>query len=150
MAMRYGPIPTIATVWKEQMQKIGVTVDIEVVPVDIYYGEGEQSRLNVDWGITDWTTKARPVTYFNQSRTGAAWNESHWSDKEFDDITAQINKEMDAGKRSELYKQAQQILIDRGPVIVFYVEKPLMGMSSALQGFEPSVPEVATSYRSVN
>ena len=50
MAMRYGPIPTIATVWKEQMQKIGVTVDIEVVPVDIYYGEGEQSWLECRLG----------------------------------------------------------------------------------------------------
>jgi len=149
-AMRYGPIPTIATVWKEQMQKIGVTVNIEVVPADIYYGEGEQSWLNVDWGITDWTTKARPVTYFTQSLiTGAAWNESHWSDKEFDQLTAEINREMDSAKRSEMYKQAQSILIERGPVIVFYIEKPLMGMSSALQGFEPAVPEVATSYRSV-
>ena len=44
----------------------------------------------------------------------------------------------------------QEILIERGPVIVFYIEKPLIGMSSALQGFEPSVPETATSYRSVN
>ena len=41
---------------------------------------------------------------------------------------------MDRAKRAALYRQAQQILIDRGPVIVTYFEKAVAGLSASLQG----------------
>ncbi len=58
-------IPAIATVWKEQMKAIGVTVDIQTVPPDVYYGEGDSSWLVVDFGITEWGARATPNAYFN-------------------------------------------------------------------------------------
>ncbi|MGA2614089.1 MAG: ABC transporter substrate-binding protein [Spirochaetia bacterium] len=125
----------IATVWKEQMAQIGVQVDIQIVPSDVYYGNGEQSWLVADFGITDWGTRATPVTYFKLAYTSdAQWNESHWSDAQFDEITRRVDKEMDKAKRVALYKQAQQILIDRGPAIVPYFEKAVAGLSADLQG----------------
>ena len=48
----------IATVWKEQVAKIGVEVEIKVIPSDVYYGEGEDSWLKCDFGITDWGSRA--------------------------------------------------------------------------------------------
>jgi peptide/nickel transport system substrate-binding protein len=125
----------IATVWKEQMAKIGVEVDIQIVPSDVYYGEGEQSWLVADFGITDWGSRATPVTYFKLAYTsGSQWNESHWSDAEFDEITRNVDKEMNAAKRAALYKQAEKILIDRGPIIVTYFEKAVAGLSANLEG----------------
>jgi peptide/nickel transport system substrate-binding protein len=128
-------VPSIATVWKDQMAKIGVTVDIQTIPTDVYYGTGDQSWLKVDFGITDWGTRATPVNYFNIAYTSdAQYNESHWSDAEFDTLTAQINSELDATKRATLYEKAQQILIDRGPVIVPYVVEAAAGLSANLDG----------------
>jgi len=125
----------IATVWKEQLAKIGVQVDIQIVPSDVYYGNGDQSWLVADFGITDWGSRATPVTYFKLAYTSdAQWNESHWSDAQFDEITSKVDKEMDKARRVALYKQAQQILIDRGPVIVAYFEKAVAGLSANLQG----------------
>jgi peptide/nickel transport system substrate-binding protein len=125
----------IATVWKEQMAKIGVQVDIQVVPSDQYYGTGDQSWLVADFGITDWGARATPVTYFKFAyRSDAQWNESHWSDSQFDEITTKVDKEMDKTKRVALYKQAQEILIDRGPVIVPFFVKAVAGLSTDLQG----------------
>jgi peptide/nickel transport system substrate-binding protein len=125
----------IATVWKEQMAKIGVQVNIQIVPSDVYYGEGDQSWLVADFGITDWGTRATPVTYFKIAyASDAQWNESHWSDAQFDEITRRIDREMDKARRVDLYKQAQQILIDRGPAIVPYFEKAVAGLSANLQG----------------
>ncbi|OFW59274.1 MAG: hypothetical protein A2133_04960 [Actinobacteria bacterium RBG_16_64_13] len=130
-------VPAIATVWKEQMKAIGVTVDIQTVPPDVYYGEGDASWLKADFGITEWGARATPNTYFNAAYiTGAAYNESHWSDPEFDALTAQINSELDQAKRGELYKNAQHILIDRGPVIVPFFETAAAGMSAAVKGIE--------------
>jgi peptide/nickel transport system substrate-binding protein len=130
-------VPAIATVWKEQMKAIGVTVNIQTEPADVYYGEGDASWLKVDFGITEWGARATPNAYFNGAYvTGAAYNESHWSDSEFDTVAAQINSELDRTKRIELYKQAQQILIDRGPVIVPFFETAAAGTSANLAGVQ--------------
>jgi peptide/nickel transport system substrate-binding protein len=128
-------VPDIATVWAEQMAEIGVNVSIETVPPDVYYGEGDQSWLEVPFGITEWGTRATPVTYFKLAyQTGGDYNESHWSDPEFDELTQQIDSEMDREARVDLYQQAQQILIERGPVVVPYFESGVAGASANLQG----------------
>ncbi|ACN17473.1 ABC-type dipeptide transport system; periplasmatic component [Desulforapulum autotrophicum HRM2] len=127
----------IATVWKEQMSKIGVTVNIQVIPTDVYYGEGENSWLKCDFGITDWGSRATPVTYFNLAYVSdGPWSSSHWKDAEFDDLVHQVGIEMKLDKRTELYHKLQRILIDRGPVIVPYFEKAVVGVSKNLNGVE--------------
>jgi peptide/nickel transport system substrate-binding protein len=124
----------IATVWKEQLAKIGITVDIKVVPSDVYFGDGAQSWLKCDFGITDWGARATPVTYFNLAYASKGpWNESHWSDAEFDRLTSQVDREMDFNKRVKLYHQLQQIMIERGPIVVAYFEKSVAGVSSKVQ-----------------
>jgi peptide/nickel transport system substrate-binding protein len=125
----------IATVWKEQMAKIGVTVNIQVIPTDVYYSDGENSWLKCEFGITDWGSRATPVTYFKLAYVGnGPWSSSHWQDAEFDALVNQVSTEMDGKKRAELYKKLQRILIDRGPVIVPYFEKAVAGVSKKLNG----------------
>jgi len=127
----------IATVWKEQMAKIGVTVNIQVVPSDLYYGEGENSWLKCDFGITDWGSRATPVTYFKLAYiSDGPWNGSHWADPEFDALTRQVDSEMDPAKRAQLYHQLQTILIERGPVIAAYFEMAVAGVNAQLEGVE--------------
>jgi peptide/nickel transport system substrate-binding protein len=128
-------VPAIATVWQQQMKAIGVTVNIQTVPPDVYYAEGDASWLTVDFGITEWGARATPNAYFNAAYvTGAAYNESHWSDPEFDKVVAQINSELDRAKRIAFYKQAQQMLIERGPVIVPFFETAAAGTSAKVSG----------------
>lgn len=130
-------IPAIATVWQQQMKTIGVTVDIQTIPPDVYYGDGDTSWLKVDFGITEWGARATPNAYFNVAYvTGAAYNESHWSDPDFDALVAQVNSEIDRAKRIQLYKEAQTIMIDRGPVIVPFFETAAAGADARLGGVE--------------
>ena len=125
----------IATVWKEQLARIGVDVDIQIIPSDIYWGDSDQSWLKCDFGITDWGARATPVTYFKLAyMSDGPWNESHWSDPEFDRIAKQVDSEMDRSRRIELYKKAQEIMIDRGPVVVAYFEKAVAGLSADIEG----------------
>jgi peptide/nickel transport system substrate-binding protein len=141
-------VPAIATVWQQQMRAIGVTVNIQTEPPDIYYGEGDGSWLTVDFGITEWGARATPVQYFNAAYvTDAPYNESHWSDPEFDQIVAQINSELDRTKRVDLYHQAQQILIERGPVIVPFFETAAAGTSANLEGVKLAPDWSRTMFR---
>ncbi|GAB4248448.1 MAG: ABC transporter substrate-binding protein [Thermoleophilia bacterium] len=144
-------VPAIATVWKDQMAKIGVNVDIQTVPTDVYYGEGDASWLTVDFGITDWGTRATPVTYFKLAYTaGGDYNESHWTDPEFEEITKQIDSEMDRQKRVDLYQRAQEILIERGPVIVPYMEMPVAGTAANVEGINLATDWARTLFRTAN
>lgn len=144
-------IPSIATVWKEQMKAIGVTVDIQTVPPDVYYGEGDSSWLVVDFGITEWGARATPNAYFNAAYVSdAPWNESHWSDPEFDALVARINSELDGATRADLYKQAQQILMERGPVIVPFFQTAAAGLSAAVDGVELAPDWSRTLFRTAH
>jgi peptide/nickel transport system substrate-binding protein len=126
---------SIAAAWKQQLARIGVEVAIRMIPSEAYYGGGDESWLEVDFGITDWGTRATPVSYFKLAyTTGAPWNESHWSDPAFDALVARIDREMREGRRVGLYHQAQEILIERGPLIVPYFVKAVAGIRSDLQG----------------
>jgi peptide/nickel transport system substrate-binding protein len=146
-AFQMGDAPAFAVAWQEQMAKIGVTVKIESVPTDVYYADdGDACWLTCDYGITNWSNRATPVTYFNLSLVkGALWNEAHWVDPEFDDLTAKINSELDRDKRVELYHQAQEILWERGPSVVLVHENPVAGQTAKLSGvtLSPDVNQTA-------
>lgn len=126
----------LATAWKEQMSKIGVTVNIQAVPGTVYYADsGDAAWLSTDFGVTDWAHRPVPVIYFDMSYVSdAPWPESHWSDAEFDETVAAIHAELDATKRAELYHKAQQILWERGPVVMFCHEDSVAGAVGTLTG----------------
>lgn len=134
-----SPVPAIATIWQEQMAEIGVEVDIQMVPSDVYYGS-ENMWLEVDFAITDWGSRSYPQPYLDQAYvTGAPWNESHWSDSELDELAAAAAKEMDHETRVQLYHDIQRIFMERGPVIIPFFIDNMWGARSNVKGLRPTV-----------
>ena len=139
---------SIAAVWMEQLARIGVEVHPRVIASEQYYGGGGEDWLKVDFGITDWGARATPVSYFKLAyATGAPWNETHWSDPAFDQLIARIDREMNEGRRVGLYHRAQEILIERGPLIVPYFVKAAAGIRSELQGISLASDWPRTRFR---
>jgi len=136
VAQTVDPVPAVATAWQAQMKEIGVNVEIQQVPTDVYYADkGEDNWYQADFSWVDWGTRAVPVTYFDLSLTSdAPWNYGRWANSEFDSIAAQIPLELDPVKRADLYKQAQQILQDQVPQINFLVNTAVAGQSANLDG----------------
>ena len=133
-----SPVPAIATIWQDQMAEIGVDVDIQMVPSDVYYG-ADDMWLEVDFGITDWGSRPYPQPYLDLAYVcDAQWNESHWCDPELDELAAAAAKEMDHDERVRLYHEIQEIFMERGPIIVFFVNN-LWGASDRLQGLETTM-----------
>ena len=48
----------------------------------------------------------------------AAWNETRWNNKEFDNLVSMARATTDTGKRSQLYADAQKLLRKDLPVLV--------------------------------
>jgi peptide/nickel transport system substrate-binding protein len=133
-----SPVPAIATILKEQLAEVGVTVDIQLVPSDVYYGS-DNLWLTTNFSITDWGGRATPQTYLDLAYVcKASWPESHWCDPELDKLSAAAAKETDRTKRVELYKEIQKIFMERGPVIVPFFSNNLWGVTKRLKGFMPT------------
>lgn len=145
-----SPVPAIATIWKEQMAEAGVTVDIQLVPSEVYYG-ADNMWLEADFAITDWGARGYPQPYLDLAYVSTAqWNESHWSDPELDELAALSAKEMDPAKRVELYHEIQKIFIDRGPVIIPFFNNNLWAARANVKGIKPtSYQGTALDLRSV-
>ena len=137
VAMSLDDVTKVATVWAQQMARIGVKVNIRQLPPDVYYADGDESWLVCDFGITDWGTRGTPVVYFKMAYTSdAGWNSSHWKDPELDTLVRQVDTEMDRAKRVELYHEIQKIFIDRGPAVITYMQAAGAGLNKRLHGVE--------------
>ena len=136
VAQTADPVPAVATAWQAQMKEIGVNVEIQQVPPDVYYAEeGTDNWYEADFSWVDWGTRAAPITYFDLALTSdAPWNYSRWKNPEFDAVAEQIPLELDPAKRADLYKQAQQIVQDQVPMINFLVNTAVAGQSANVDG----------------
>jgi peptide/nickel transport system substrate-binding protein len=127
---------SIATVWAEQLAEAGITVNIQVVPIGVYYGDG--LWLESPFAITDWGPRSSPQPYLGLAYVcGAIWNESHFCDEELDELATQAASEMDPVKRTELFHEISRIFIERGPVIVPYFGQVSLGYrANVMPGIE--------------
>jgi len=133
-----SPVPAIATIWKEQMAEIGINVEIQLVPSDVYYG-ADNMWLEVPFGITDWGSRPYPQPYLDLAYIcDAQWNESHWCDPELDELADAAAKEMDHEERIRLYHEIQEIFMERGPIIIPFFINNLWAASTDFEGFEPT------------
>jgi peptide/nickel transport system substrate-binding protein len=131
-------MPAIATILKEQLADAGVTIDIQLVPPDVYYGS-DNLWLEADFAMTPWGSRAAPQSYLDLAyTTTAGWNESHFSDPELDDLAAQAAVEMDRNKRAQIYADIQRLFMDRGPLIVAYFTNNLFAATDNLKGIKPT------------
>ncbi len=122
----------LATVWAEQLAEAGITVNIQVVPVGVYYGEGVW--LECQFGITDWGPRTTPQSYLPLAyMCDAAWPESHWCDPELDELAKAAGSELDHDKRVELYHEIQEIFIERGPVVVPYFAQNILAYRDSVK-----------------
>jgi peptide/nickel transport system substrate-binding protein len=111
--------PALAEVLAAQWAEAGINVEIEVQEEAVYYGDN--GWLEVDLGITPWGSRPVPQLYLDLAyKTGAQWNEAHFSDEELDQQIDIAGSSLNEDERVAAYHEIQRILIERGPVIIPY------------------------------
>ncbi|MBN1835886.1 MAG: ABC transporter substrate-binding protein [Spirochaetales bacterium] len=138
IAQQASPIPAMATILKEQLAEAGVTVEIQLVPSDVYYS-ADNLWLEADFAITDWGARATFQPYLDLAYTcEPKWNESHWCDPEVDRLARQAAMVSDRAERAAIYKKIQRIFIERGPLLVPFFNNSLWGAHKELRGIVPT------------
>jgi peptide/nickel transport system substrate-binding protein len=99
----------------EQWKEAGIRVKINVMPSAQYW----DVWTKVPFGFTTWAhrplgTMVLALAY----RSGAAWNESRWSNAEFDKLITEAEGYLDLAKRKAVMDKIERIMLDDGPVVV--------------------------------
>lgn len=141
--------PDLAAALKSEWAEAGITLNIIVEPESVYYGNN--GWLQVDLGITGWGSRPYPQFYLDTMlKTGAVWNEAHWSDPEFDKLATEAGTTQDDATRIKDYQQIQKILIERGPVMIPYFFPQLAAIRSTFKGFQLQAFAGRTDFRTVS
>ena len=144
-----GGRPDLAAVLKEQWAEAGINVDISVEPESVYYGDN--GWLDVDLGITGWGSRPVAQFYLNvMLECNAVWNESHFCDEEFDRLSKVAGTTLNEDERVQAYQEIQQILIERGPIIIPYFFAQFAAISDQFEGFELKAFAGRTDLRTVS
>lgn len=97
-------------------KKCGIDIEVERAPNDGYWSDV--------WRTRPWCASymaGRPVEDMMFSLTyksGAAWNESFWSNQRFDSLLREARAELDEEKRREMYYEMQRIVANNSGVAV--------------------------------
>lgn len=130
-----GDRPDLAVVLQEQWAEAGINVNVLVEPESVYYGD--DGWLEVDLGITGWGSRPTPQFYLDVMLTSdAVWNESRFSDPEFDELAEIAGTTLDEDERIAAYQEIQRILIERGPVVIPYFFAQLGAISEQFTGLD--------------
>ncbi len=101
----------------DQMRKAGLKVKRTVLPGSTFWNDWAKYPFS----STNWNHRPLGVQVLGLAyRSGEAWNESGFANKEFDDTLAAALAVADAGKRSELVAKAEKIMQDEGVTIQPY------------------------------
>ncbi|MCP8894930.1 ABC transporter substrate-binding protein [Shinella daejeonensis] len=121
-----------------QSSAAGGNVNLNIVrrPADGYWAD---TWMKVPFCMSVWFTRPIDQTFSLIYKSGAAWNESFWSNERFDKLLAEGQATLDFDKRKEIYGEMQAILHGEGPSVIPVFADYLDAKGSRVRGFEPSV-----------
>jgi peptide/nickel transport system substrate-binding protein len=114
-----GDNTLIAEVLKEQLSAI--KIDLKVVPLEIGTFAKNNGEGTFEWHQTARGMRGDVSNYIQEFRPGnatsAAWFGEGWQNPELTQLIDQGLATVDAAKRKDIYRKAQEILIDESPHI---------------------------------
>lgn len=131
----YEPnLTPIAVALAGQVREAGIDLTITNAAADSYYtAVWMQQPLMVSYWFT-----GRPIDQLlNQIfRSGSSYNESAWSNPDFDKLLDQARAETDEQARGRLYQDAQQLIVDDGATLTPVFGDRLVGMSDQVVNYD--------------
>jgi len=115
-----------------QLRDAGIKVKRTVLPSSTFWNDWTKYPFSMtSWNMRPLGVQVLALAY----RSGAAWNESAWSNEQFDDLLEKALSTADAEKRKELMAQIEKILQDSGIIIQPYWRKLYNHCARSVQNF---------------
>jgi len=112
---------------RDQVKEAGINLAVTVVPATKFW----EIWKKVPFGATSWAHRPLGTMALAQAyRTGASWNESHFSDPEFDKALSDAEATLDVHARKAKMQKVEKILQDAA-VVVQPMWRPVFILASA-------------------
>lgn len=126
-----------ATLFAQQAQGAGVTVEVKREPANAYF-DTSLLYTKLDFAQSFWTYSSIPLWYEQALLSDAVWNETHWRDPETDSLIREAQGAPDEATATELWHQIQAIQYEEGGYIVWAYQNLVDGAAQNVQGIVPS------------
>jgi peptide/nickel transport system substrate-binding protein len=114
-----------------QMRDSGLNVKRTVLPANTFWN----NWLVYPFSATEWNMRPLGVqTYQLAYRSGVPWNETGFSNAEFDDLLTQAYAIADADRRRELMARMEKIIQDSGIIVQPYWRSTFRHMTADVHG----------------
>jgi len=126
-------------VFKEQMARIGIDVQIRLVEQGVFIAEASpDGGFNYDMAINAFSPRHDPdgflwARFFSENPYAVGYKNDR-----MDEILPLARATIDREQRKELYTEAQRILLDESPMLWIAVDNLLEGISPRLKGYQQS------------
>ena len=105
-----------AQLYQASAKPCGININVVQEPADGYWSN---VWLKKPFCASYWSGRATEDWMFSTAyEAGVPWNDSQWDDAEFQKLLLEARPELDSDKRRTIYQEMQQILRDRGGVII--------------------------------
>ena len=127
----------VAEFLQQQWRESNIFVELNVVPENVYYAEGDNNWLNTQLGMTAWGARPTPQEYLSVAYTeGAAFNEARWANEDLARLAEEASRTADIDARADLYDQISKIFLESGPIIIPYFRPVVAAHSDRVDGIE--------------
>jgi len=95
--------------------KAGININVVRESNDGYWSDVWMKK---PWAASYWGGYSTEDAMFTTGySTGAAWNDTFWSNEQFEQLLVQSRAELDEAKRADMYREMQILVRDEGGVI---------------------------------
>ena len=117
----------------EQLKDIGIKVNIKSLPSAQYW----EVWIEAPFSLTAWGHRPLAIMTLGLAyRSNAAWNESRFSNAEFDKLLNQAEGILDPKERSKVMAKIEAIMQDEGPIVQPFWRVFSSVMDKKVKGFE--------------
>ncbi len=132
---QYSFLSNAAVVVQEQLKKIGITAELNLVE-NATMIEQVYQKYTFDLAVTGDSAYLDPNgLVLGNFKTGGSGNFAGYSNKKVDDLIVQGIAVTDQTKRAELYQQLQQILLDDLPWVCLFSYNQYEAMKTYVKGY---------------
>lgn len=119
---------------RDQVKHAGINLAVNVVPATKYW----EVWKSVPFGATSWSHRPLGTMALSEGyRTGASWNETHFSDAAFDRALADAEATLDVPARRLKMREVERILQDAAVMIQPFWRPVFILASSKVHGYRP-------------
>ncbi len=126
-----------ATNVQAQLEEIGVDVEVEVLEWGAYLDRTANGEH--DMNVLGWSTATGDADYglyalFHSSQHGEPGNRTFIANDELDKLLDDARRSTDEEERFNLYRQAEEILVEEAPMLYIHHQEFLLGVSDKVKG----------------